>query len=161
MRQGNRFRWYRVGVGLVVVCATAAVARPDALAHADLDFWNLPTLNQEIEDGAAAGETFESASSAALRRIALKDEIVRDLIEGDIDLLGAAAQFRNLNAVDLDFLQRLRAQYPRRTDQERVCRNVIDYAMAVIGRRPDKAEILQRLESEYTRFHQSQFRHPA
>ena len=59
MRQGNRFRWYRVGVGLIVVCATAAVARPDALAHADLDFWNLPTLNQEIEESKSAGETID------------------------------------------------------------------------------------------------------
>lgn len=152
----NRIRWRRVVVGLVAVCATVAVARPDALAHAGLDFWNLPTLEQEIEDGTAAGEAIEQATLATKNRIAIKEAIVRDLVEGDIDLPQAAARFRTLNAVYADYLPILHKLYPGRTDAECVCRNVIVYTAGLIENRPDKREILQRLESEYTLFRQSQ-----
>jgi len=156
MRLGNRFRWYRVGVGVVVVSATVAFARPDAVAHAGLDFWNLPTLNQEIEEGAAAGEALEQASLATKNRIAIKDQIVRDLVDGDIDLPQAADRFRTLNTGYADYLSILHRLYPGGTDAECVYRNVIEYTAALIENRPDKREILQRLEAEYARFRQSQ-----
>ena len=126
-----------------------------------MDFWNLSSLNREIEEDTAAGEEIDSAAAATMRRIAIKDEIVRDLIDGDIDLLRAAAQFRNLNAAYPEYLEVLHLQYPGRTDGECTCRNVIAYTAVVVAERPDRAEILKRLEAEYKRFHQSQIRLPA
>ena len=115
MNTKNRFRWSRVVVALVVVSGAAAVARPNAMAHAGLDFWNLSSLNREIEEDTAAGEEIDSASVATLRRIAIKDEIVRDLIDGDIDLLRAAL-VPHLNARTPNTWSAA-LQYPGRTDE--------------------------------------------
>jgi hypothetical protein len=157
----NRFRCSNVAVGLVVVCGTITVARPGALARAGLDFWSLPALNQELQAVEADNQELDAAATAVLRRIRTKDEIVNELIHGETDLLHAAVQFRNLNAVHADYMGVLRHQFPGRTDEECVCRNVIAYTAVVVANRSDRAEILERLEAEYARYRQSQIHLPA
>jgi len=157
----NRICWSRVAVALFVVCGTVAIARPGALAQAGLDFWSLPALNQEIEAVEADNQELTEAANATLRRIETKEEIVKDLIHGETDLLHAAVQFRNLNAVYAEYMDLLHMKFPGRTDDECVCRNVIEYTTICVANRTDRGEILERLEAEYARFRQSQIHLPA
>jgi hypothetical protein len=138
--------------GAAVVCLATillGVSQPQLLACAGLDFWNLPQLNRDIEIAEQAGQKMEVKSAAVQQRIRIKDQIVAELINGQVDLLDAAARFRILNAADPRQLIQIRRRYPDLTKEECHFRSVIDYAECTLPRRADGDFVRLRLEREF------------
>jgi hypothetical protein len=87
----------------------------------------------------------------------IKRQIALDVIEGRLSLVDAAAKYGELNrqhpiAIPLDHGDDhptpLRS--PVRTDEERLCRQVINWVGALLSEDPDRAKIVvARLELEY------------
>jgi len=63
-----------------------------------------------------------------LRRIAVKEALINELLAGRVSLLETAAQFRAMNAGRRDYALVMETSYPGVPDDERICRNVIGYA---------------------------------
>jgi hypothetical protein len=89
----------------------------------------------------------EPTTDALSLRIVAKSRIARDLIAGRFSLLQGAALFGALNRVPAQSakLSVLDAQVSRlgvrpRTDQERLCRQVIDYVASALAADPDRQE---------------------
>jgi len=125
------------------------VSHPQPLACAGLDFWNLPQLNRDLEIAEQASEEMDVESAAVQQRITLKERIVTELIDGQLDLLDAAARFRILNAADLRQQIQIHRRYPSLTNEERNCRSVMDYAECTLLRRADGDFVRLRLEREF------------
>jgi hypothetical protein len=94
----------------------------------DLDFWNVPTLQADIAGERLVAKELEASDEEVSQRIVVKDAVVADLSAGHIGLMAAAAKFRALNAGSDSFAVVVGSMYPDMSDDERVCRNVIDYA---------------------------------
>jgi hypothetical protein len=136
-------------LGLVV--AGVSVAHPSWPSDLGLDFWNVPSLKERINHDIHLAAHLEAHDVRILQRIAAKEEIVDDLIGGRISLLDAAAQFRALNAGRRDYLAVIRTTYPGRTDDERMCRNVISFVESAVTSDEDGRYVVYRLNEELNR----------
>src|SRR4051812_37481770 len=114
------------------VGAVLYLARPSWAAHLGLDFWEFPSLSARIASDRQEAGSLATKDEQVMRRIAVKEAIVEDLIHGRIGLLDAAAQFRVLTAGQRGYSLVLRGMYPNMTDEERVCRNVISYVESYV-----------------------------
>jgi hypothetical protein len=86
------------------------------------------------------------------RRTKARDRVVTDLIEKRITLFEAAAHFRVLDATlpgQLMFTHWLRKVYPGRSDEERLCNRVIDFARRTLADQPRQAAVVvERLQAQ-------------
>jgi hypothetical protein len=111
--------------------------------------WNLPLLTQRLSDANAARIELEQRDKAVLRRIAIKEEIVADVIGERLPLTEAAALFRELNTNCPEYLATLRIRYPQLSEDEIYCRNVIDFVAAALTFHPSRCTaVVDRLEGE-------------
>jgi hypothetical protein len=90
-------------------------------------------------------------------RIAYKEVLITELVEGRAALADVATEFLRLNREFLPALESIRLQCPGATDEEKHAHNVIGFAR--MRRMPDdrKAELLARLDREF----QAIYGHPA
>src|SRR5690349_9198789 len=133
-------------LGLVV--AGVSLAHPSWPSDLGLDFWNVPSLKARLNRDLDLAAHLDAQDSHILQRIAVKEEIVNDLVGGRISLLDAAAQFRALNAGRRDYLEVIRLTYPGRTDDERMCRNVIGFVESAVASDEDGRYVIYRLNQE-------------
>src|SRR5262245_61415189 len=120
-------RWCLV-VGLFLVGAAGiGYAHPEWTADLSADFSELSRWNQQLEACCRQAADLESQREATLRRIELKTDVAEDLIAGRLTLRQAATRFKELNADLPQFPSQSRLQYPDGSDDERHCRNLIDY----------------------------------
>jgi hypothetical protein len=103
----------------------------------------------EIERSAILDERL-----ACVRHImALKEQIVSDLIAGRVTLADAATRFHELENITPGANHRVfQAAYPGATELERYCRQVIDSAIGVnASDSPANEALCSRLETEFKR----------
>src|SRR5262245_45897858 len=89
-----------VGLAVVVLglaTAGASFANPDWASDLGLDFWNVPTFKQKLAHDNQLRIELDRIDERVLKRIAIKEVIVADLVAGKVDLLEAAAEFRAVN----------------------------------------------------------------
>lgn len=155
----TKYGWSRVALAVILVSSVAFLTRPQILGDAGLDFWSLPGLQREIDEIEESSEELGLESETAQRRIAIKDQIIVDLADGQIDLLQAATLFRNLESGHDDYFAVLRFKYADMSDDERLCRNVLDYAATSLAHEPTAVAIMARLNAEFERIRQSNHLH--
>jgi hypothetical protein len=135
--------------------ALAALALPFALLAGNptwaqslgLDVWNVPALQDELRTGEGTDRQLTDQSEEVRRRIAVKDAIITELLDGQITLAEATDRFTALNAGYPEYLLTIRATQPGDTDREKFARNVI--AFARLRTAPDQVEaVTSRLEGE-------------
>jgi hypothetical protein len=92
----------------------------------------------------------QQLGAAFEQRIAEKNALTSEVIEGRLPLLQAAAQFRDLNARPPALAwETFRHVYPGDTDDERHCRQVIQFVREAVQLRPGADLALPgRLEAE-------------
>jgi hypothetical protein len=144
-------QWLLTAAALGLALAGVSVARPSWPADLGVDFWNVPALNARLKQHQQVAVALEYQDEQVMRRIAVKEVIVHDLIAGRISLVEAAAQFRALNAGRRDYLSVIRATFPGRTDDERICRNVIGFVEAAVEQDEDGRYTVHRLNEELWR----------
>lgn len=114
-------------------------------------------LDGSLQLVASKADREPSVEILALRPLA-KCCIAHDVIEGRFSLLEAAALFGALNRIpphapnpSLLDLHPSPLSLPARTDEERLCRHVVEYVGWELGKEPDRAAVaVRRLEAEFT-----------
>ena len=140
---GPRSRF--VGVLLTAVascCLAAALSRDSTIS-------GVPGAD-DTGPQAPPDRELHNLCAAAEQRAAEKFALAGEVIDGRLALLPAAARFRDLNARPPAFSwEAFRRTYPGSSDDERHCREVIQYVRQEVQRRPGvDATIPGRLEAE-------------
>jgi hypothetical protein len=138
----------RVLVGFCLAIAVGVLTVHPTLAQSiGADVWNMPALQEQVREAAAEDARLSDEGDDVLRRIAIKDAIVGDLIAGRVTLVEATDRFTALNAARPRYLAALRESFSGATDQEKFARNVISFAVCRVEPH-ERAELSSRLETE-------------
>jgi hypothetical protein len=120
-------RWSLCAATAVSLLLSACALRPDWAGRLDIDYWSVPRLRRQIEQG----QRVQAAGDDELRRIderaSGRERVAGDLRAGRIGLLEAAACFRDLGA-GTDAVRYLHVFFAGDSDDERYCRQVIYWA---------------------------------
>jgi hypothetical protein len=136
---------------LVLAAGVAIAADPSLVQSAGLDVWNVRQLEQEAQAQSTVSHQLTLTDGEIQQRIALKEVLIADLIEGRATLAEVTAQFMALNECSPGCVSVIRKTFPGQTDQEKTARNVIDYVRARISDPVQRAQVLVRLEGELAR----------
>jgi hypothetical protein len=131
----------------VLVAAAVFVARPAWASTLGLDVWNVPALKAELRDMTEESGRLDSESEDVRRRVAVKEQIIAELIARRMTLAEATDRFVQLNSYRPEILEVIRAKYPSGSDFEKTARNVIDYVLVRVAV-PERPAVARRLESE-------------
>jgi hypothetical protein len=141
--------------GTVLLLALAAtslaalgvsLAVPGWVRRVGLDVWNVPA--PEGDSRAARERELNAEVDEIDRVIAVKEALIADLIGGRATLAGVAADFRELDRANPAHMQVIRANFPGATDEERMARNVIRYALNRVADPGERENLRLRLEGE-------------
>lgn len=139
----------RVALALGLAAAAATAADPTWVRAAGFDVWNYSRLEREVAEARAETTDLIAADGEVQNRIAAKESLISDLIEGRMTLAEVTARFVVLNASHPAYLSTIRAHYAGRSDLEKTARNVIDYAKARCTDPAVRARVVGRLEAEF------------
>jgi hypothetical protein len=139
------------GLLTLTVLTGAAFARPDSARHWGLDFWSVAGEQRAIEREKQFDKELTAQQTKALWRIAIKDKVTRDLVEGRVTLSEAVARFRQILAETPLVLEQMRYHDPGASDDELICLNVIRYAELIppAGQRPAYRQYLDEQMCAY------------
>ncbi|AWM41686.1 hypothetical protein GobsT_72270 [Gemmata obscuriglobus] len=137
-----------VTAALFAVAFVALVSHPTLAQSLGADVWNVSNLRDQVRAATDESARLSAEDDTVLNRIAVKESIVRELIEGRATLTEATDRFAQLNAARPQALNAIRFAYPGTTDREKTARNVISFAL---GRTPAaaRAALSERLEAEF------------
>jgi hypothetical protein len=123
---------------------------PGTAAVLGLDFWNLPELGLELQRDEAHGTELDREAEAACRRVAAREEAVRDVLDGRLTLSQAAVRFRDLDATTPACTHgEIARRFPGIAEDERCWREVISWVAVAEGERPDGGHgVARRLSAE-------------
>jgi hypothetical protein len=131
----------------LVIGAVVLIAHPTLAQSIGADVWNMPALKEQVRAADAEDDRLTSEDDDVLRRIAIKDAIVAEMIAGRTTLADATDRFTELNTGRPRYLAALRDCYPGATDQEKFARNVISFAVSRVAPE-ERAALSSRLETE-------------
>lgn len=135
------------------VLAVAVVLHPGLVRAAGVDFWSVAQARAEIAEATATDRALAERDDTILRRIAIKEALVTELIAGRLTLAEAAARFLELHEDEPGHLAVLRSSVPGDTDLERSARNVIDYVGERVPDQTHRSDLCSRLEADLARLH--------
>ncbi len=141
-------RWAVAALLSLAPLAGLTYAYPDWPADTGLDLWNVPSLHAEIEQRQQRDNELDAELRATEQRMACKNEIALDLVDGRITLREAIAAFRAANASNRYFSTVMRLRYPGASEDEMQAHNVLDTALGVLDDHPRRDEILARLGAD-------------
>ncbi|MFO0810631.1 MAG: hypothetical protein U0746_18545 [Gemmataceae bacterium] len=144
-------RFQLAAASLALATAGVAFAHPSLASELGLDFWNMPSLHQQIAHDKQFRIELERRDELSLRRIDMKEQIIRKLIGGKIELLEAAADFRALNRSHPEVMKVVRFVFAAPTEDETMCLNVIAFVDAWAQFNPSLESTAQRLRSDLDR----------
>jgi hypothetical protein len=137
---------------LVVGCLGVGVSclRPDWAEAVGLDLWNLPVLEADLQAASARGDDLDSRLVESRERIDTKQQLAEQVAAGQLDLLEAAARFRDLTPETGAVRHYLRVVHHGSNDDERFCRVVISWVCGTVNSWPaaERARLVARLEAE-------------
>jgi hypothetical protein len=112
---------------LVALTAAGIFADSSAAKEVGADFWHLADNQRRLSAAEAAIRDIDRQNSLAVRRIAIRHEVRRDLIEGRVTFEEAAGRFAELNRADPQAAEFARRFFRGRTDEDRAARQVIQH----------------------------------
>jgi hypothetical protein len=135
----------------LALSALAAVVffSPGLAAAVGLDLWNVPGALGAMGQAAELDRRLDEELQVAQLHMALKDEVTEDVVAGRLTLVEAAAQFRTLDACAPEEYRRGWVVLARGVpDEERYCRQVVDYAEQALRDRADGPAVLAGLKRQ-------------
>jgi hypothetical protein len=99
--------------------AVGLSAYPALAEEMGTDFWHVGELWARKSAAEESMRRLQREDELVMRRIAFKQEIVRDLLDGRIGFEEAASRFADLHRSDAVSMAYLRSQYPGETDENR------------------------------------------
>jgi len=121
-------------LSVVALVGTALTAlnqfRPPWATRLSLDWWNLPVLCEQIQRGEQDLAALGPPCEVLVARARAKAHVTDEVLTGRLTLLQAAARFRRLDAQEPASKVDLRQHFAGATEEERLCRQVIQWATA-------------------------------
>ena len=108
--------------GMLLLVVFVVATRPKGLQSLGIEF---ASSNQSADTTLVLEAPPESAICE--RRCAAKLQVVARIVAGELDLFEAAAHFRYLNHEPLEYPQLGYRELPGKTDEEKLCRQVISW----------------------------------
>jgi hypothetical protein len=124
-----------VGACLITLPVIGLSAASSVAESSGLDFWHVPELQSRIRATERSDAELELQSEQAMRRIALREEVVSELVSGRISFADAARRFAQINRTDPAAMRFARLTQPGNTDEERAARQLIAHVRALGTRR--------------------------
>src|SRR5262249_41069272 len=100
--------------------------RPQWASALGLEWGDRPALVKLLVEEHRRGEKMTHHAAIVARRVFGKDEITKDLVAGHVTLLEATARFRRLETETREYLCYPLGIYRGDTEEERLCRQVIN-----------------------------------
>jgi hypothetical protein len=138
----------RVVLAALALPVVALVAGPGLARVVGLDGWDVRKHEQAHREAVESAHRLSAADALVWERIAIKEALVADLIDGRATLAEVTAQFTVLNQSRPDYLDIIRATTPGDTDEERMARNVIDHVRHRVADPAKRDRLRCRLECE-------------
>jgi hypothetical protein len=107
--------------------------RPDWASRTGLDWWSLPELRQRLWCAEQESAALDERVRPVLTRIRAKVAVIEELRGGRLTLAEATARFRLLNAAGSQPALDTSAYFPGATEEERLCRQVVRWAVSAAG----------------------------
>ena len=148
-------RLIRIPVAVAVTTAAVSFTYPGGLFAAVEDFQNYSRFSREIDAERDRDAQLSNHSMGLYDRIAAKQSVIDEVLDGRVSLTEAAERFLSLTAGDVQAMELLRARYDGSTDLERVACNVIEHAKAQ-HEHPNSAAVVVRLDGQF----RARFGHP-
>jgi hypothetical protein len=142
-------KWCAVA-GIVGVSGALVFTGRHSIHKADCEFWNLPRWNAEIQEMNESNEQMSMESTVVTERIAAKESMIHDLVEGHRNLADVMNRFRELNADNPEVQFLLECRYPDQDQDERLYHNVLDFVYVEAKDRSDYPAVQARLAYEWT-----------
>jgi hypothetical protein len=142
--------WTRHLMSLSLLLAVLAGPRTQWFDSLSASWSALSEARRTFEGERQRRQRLDAQDGLADRRLALRGEVVRQLIAGELTLPEAAARFKQLNEQMAARRDYFRERYPSLSAEEAACRQVILWAEVELRHTaPERAaEVVRRLEAE-------------
>lgn len=142
---------FRAGLVVIATVALIAVTYPNGLSAAVHDLRDYARLTGEMSELSEADADMTVRSGEMITRLSAKEAIVKELVAGRLTLETATARFITLNGDDQQALRMLQSRYDGSTLEEKMARNVIDHASAMLYhmRDQDGRTMMARLDRQF------------
>lgn len=101
-----------------------------------------------VADEARVARGLDAESGEVLRRMAVKEALVAELVAGRATLADVTDEFLVLNALRPRCMDSVRSGFPGETDAEKTAHNVIGYALPRVPDDARRAAVARRLRAE-------------
>lgn len=135
----------------LTVCGLAGVgfAHSSLAEAAGMDVWNLPALQEQLDDATERRADLDAQDEAVHHRIVMKEHLIGELVAGRATLAETTDVFLELNR-DTPAMATARRADPTADDREATARNVIGFAeVYTYPSAARRADALHRLADEY------------
>jgi hypothetical protein len=141
----------RISTYLGVLVLAAIGSSTGVLAFGGLDIFQTQEHREEMKRHVEYGKQLDLIDQELRRHIRIKDQLIIELIAGKKTLTEVTTEFLVLNQSQAATMDVLRREYPGLTDEEKIARNVIEYATADLDHSyaDQKEVVLARLEAEF------------
>jgi chorismate mutase len=138
-----------VYAGLLILTGLGVAATGPDLVLGN-PFTETREAQQNMRQAVEVSKELDERDQAVLRRMAERQQIAREVADGRLTLHQAAARFRLLNSEEAACRGGLAFAFPGRTEEERLCRQVIAWTRgAFVGQPTEHAErVINRLKAE-------------
>ena len=125
-------------------------AHPGWVNELATDLWALPNIRSNLHEELELGGELETEISVQVARVQSKQRILKNVIDGRLTLIDAAARYCELDkALSGDQPDRLRRAWPGRSVMERYCHQIVQTAEWELSEQPcTAAAVVARLKSE-------------
>jgi hypothetical protein len=137
--------WFSVAIMSALVCTAGFFYQR---SH-DTNGGGAASCGEFFDSERDADSYFSRRLAVVKRRIEIRERIAQELVAGQMTLLQAAEQYRDLNGTELEWPDGFRSSFSGRNDDERLCRQVIDNVRAQFLEKPETGkQVVGRFERD-------------
>jgi|GEM_PF-5270609 len=112
-------RTVALGTFVFVLIAAALFAYPALAEESGTEFWNVFELQDRMSQAEQESRRAEREGAIVINRLAVRHEIIRDVMDGRMTLEEGSQRYAELNKLQPSAREYVRRVFPGRTDEER------------------------------------------
>jgi hypothetical protein len=148
MRIPLRARTFALAVSLC--CGSFVAACPQWTRDLGLDVWNSVGESTKLASYQRESRELNVVSERVKKRLEMKEILVNDLIDDQIDLSEATEQFEGLNEIEPELASYVRMHFEGVDDREKTARQVLCFASTMLAHNPSRQEmVMKRLDLQF------------
>jgi hypothetical protein len=141
--------WRSLGAGVLALVALGLVrVGYRAVPEDQGPVWEDPDAGPDATEEARRAERLDRLRPVILWASGQRAALASDLVAGRLTLLQAAAGFRAVEQIKEMYVRPVPLDFPGKTEEERLCRQVLAYAEQRLRDEPGQAAVVERLRQE-------------